>query len=131
LGLTTPVRRGGILGRGSMLRVDWFPGSDETYLGLSVPMWSRAGRTRPRDDATYLGPTLAGRPPSPGSPGPEAVAALRRAGELAVWIGREVSPLIEMEGSDPLQAVADPLGALQQRLAGLPSPDADIRLFHR
>lgn len=45
------IRRGGLLGRGSMLRVDWLPGRSNTLnLGVTLPVgrpW--AGRTRPRD----------------------------------------------------------------------------------
>src|SRR5690606_20078645 len=111
-------------------RVDWFPRNGDTYLGLSVPMWSRAGRTRPQDDATWLGPLLTGRPPSPGEPGEAAAAAMHRASQHAIWIGREVAPLIEMEGHDPLQAVAGPLGALQERLAALPAPAHDSQQYH-
>ena len=47
----TAVRRGGLLGAGTMLRVDILPrGYDEIALGIHVPLWQpRAGRTRPRD----------------------------------------------------------------------------------
>lgn len=47
----TAVRRGGIVGRGTMLRADWFPGrSDALNVGVFVPFGSRTiGRSRPRD----------------------------------------------------------------------------------
>lgn len=47
----TAVRRGGIVGRGTMLRADWYPGrSDALNVGLFVPLGSRTvGRSRPRD----------------------------------------------------------------------------------
>jgi hypothetical protein len=47
----TAVRRGGLLGRGSMVRVDWLPGrGDGVNLGLHVPFGQpHAGRTRPLD----------------------------------------------------------------------------------
>lgn len=42
------IRRGGVLGRGSMLRVDWMPaGADQIAVGLGVPIGGRAGVTRP------------------------------------------------------------------------------------
>jgi len=53
LSYQTAVRRGGILGRGTMLRLDWLPTRDQTLgLGVRVPMLQPlAGRTRPRETA--------------------------------------------------------------------------------
>lgn len=46
----TAIRRGGLLGRGTMLRVDWSPaGRDLFALGVHVPLTGRDGRTRPRN----------------------------------------------------------------------------------
>lgn len=49
----TAIRRGGVLGRGSMVRVDWLPGRrDALNVGVHLPMMQPlAGRTRPRDIA--------------------------------------------------------------------------------
>jgi len=61
----TAIRRGGLVGGGSMLRVDWFPTEHEVGLGLSVPLRQPfAGRTRPRATsasvpAQSLAPALA------------------------------------------------------------------------
>lgn len=43
------IRRGGLLGRGTMLRVDWLPGRDHRFgVGVHVPIGQPfAGRTRP------------------------------------------------------------------------------------
>jgi hypothetical protein len=45
----TAIRRGGLLGHGTMLRVDWLPTRGQSFaVGLSVPMFEPlAGRTRP------------------------------------------------------------------------------------
>src|SRR5689334_15248704 len=45
------IRRGGLLGHGSMVRVDWIPGRGQTVrVGLTAPLFQPlAGRTRPRD----------------------------------------------------------------------------------
>src|SRR6185503_18707579 len=50
LSFQTAVRRGGVLGRGMMVRVDWLPTRSQTVaLGLSIPTFQPlAGRTRPR-----------------------------------------------------------------------------------
>jgi hypothetical protein len=44
------TRRGGILGHGSMLRIDWLPAREQTVrVGFAIPLFQPlAGRTRPR-----------------------------------------------------------------------------------
>ena len=54
------LRRGGLLGRGSMVRVDWIPARGQTMrVGLTAPLFQPlAGRTRPREATVSLpGPT--------------------------------------------------------------------------
>jgi hypothetical protein len=49
--LMLPLRRGGILGHGSMLRLDWLPGRGNTLsIGIEVAMQRYAGQTRPPKD---------------------------------------------------------------------------------
>jgi hypothetical protein len=49
LSLTVPLRRGGILGHGTHLRVDWLPGRGNSWnFGLQVPLEPHMGQTRPR-----------------------------------------------------------------------------------
>jgi len=53
------IRRGGLLGHGSMLRVDWIPNRGQTIrVGLTAPLFQPlAGRTRPREtDVTIPDP---------------------------------------------------------------------------
>src|SRR5437588_3849033 len=58
----TAMRRGGLLGRGTMLRVDWLPARDGLALGVHVPLGQPyAGRTRNRDTDADL-PRLPGAP---------------------------------------------------------------------
>lgn len=49
LSASVPLRRGGILGRGSTLRADWIPGRDQTFnMGFTIPLFQPwAGKTRP------------------------------------------------------------------------------------
>ena len=63
------IRRGGLLGHGSMVRVDWIPAREQTVrVGLTAPLFQPlAGRTRPRvTDVTI---------PDPPQPRTQAVAA--------------------------------------------------------
>ena len=63
------IRRGGLLGHGSMLRVDWIPERGQTLrVGVTAPLFQPlAGRTRPRDTEVEL--------PDPPQPKVRAVAA--------------------------------------------------------
>ena len=50
LSFSVPIRRGGILGHGSLVRLDWIPARNETLnLGFQVPIFQPwAGKTRPK-----------------------------------------------------------------------------------
>ncbi|HKN67388.1 MAG TPA: hypothetical protein VJW73_13990 [Gemmatimonadaceae bacterium] len=63
------IRRGGILGHGSMVRVDWIPERGQTVrIGLTAPLFQPlAGRTRPRDTDVSI--------PDPPQPRVQALAA--------------------------------------------------------
>src|SRR5512132_855639 len=61
---TTAIRRGGLLGGGSMLRVDWLPTRGQTLgIGIQVPVAQPfAGRTRRRRTSAEL-PSMSGAGP--------------------------------------------------------------------
>jgi hypothetical protein len=63
LSYQSAIRRGGLVGMGSMFRVDWLPGrSNAVNLGVSVPLARRwAGRTR-RRDVDVAAPAHSGMP---------------------------------------------------------------------
>jgi len=63
LSLQTAVRRGGLFGGGSMIRVDWLPARHGTVeLGVQVPvMQPFAGRTRPRRTSVEMPPASGSR----------------------------------------------------------------------
>ena len=49
LSLTVPLRRGGIFGHGTHVRVDWLPGRGNSWnFGVQVPLEPHMGKTRPR-----------------------------------------------------------------------------------
>jgi hypothetical protein len=82
LSLTVPLRRGGILGRGTHFRVDWLPGRGNSWnFGVQVPLEPHMGRTRPRD--TEVDVPRARRPPAASLP-PEAARAMREVRQAAL-----------------------------------------------
>jgi len=77
LSFQTAVRRGGVVGRGTMVRVDWLPTRSQTVaLGLSVPTFQPlAGRTRPRRTHVDLDDVrTAASNAAPSSPEPSTIA---------------------------------------------------------
>jgi hypothetical protein len=84
----TPLRRGGLLGSGSHLRVDWIPARGNAWqVGLQIPLQRHMGRTRPRDTEV----DLPRRPPlpSPRADRPASVEEpLRQARIAAGWVSR-------------------------------------------
>ncbi|HSP91847.1 MAG TPA: hypothetical protein VLN08_13115 [Vicinamibacterales bacterium] len=75
--LSLPIRRGGIFGRGTQLRIDWIPDRNHTWnVGLLIPLEPNSGRTRPRQ--TDVDVPRAPKPaPSP-APDPAVAEALRQ-----------------------------------------------------
>ena len=86
LSFETAVRRGGLFGRGTMVRVDWLPArSHMVAIGLSMPVFEPlAGRTRPRRTHVTL-PSVHGVP-RVATPANAAVEA-QRLGEAADALG--------------------------------------------
>src|SRR5262245_58663701 len=86
LSFRTAVRRGGIMGGGTMLRVDWLPTRDQTFaFGVEVPLRQHfAGRTRPKRTDVRLS-TIAYNGSAPRSSGlaPPALNAISAAGDAA------------------------------------------------
>lgn len=77
LSLTLPLRRGGIFGHGTHLRVDWLPGRGNSWnFGLQVPIEPHMGKTRPRD--TEVDMPRAKKPARP-LVDPAVAAAMREA----------------------------------------------------
>jgi hypothetical protein len=71
------IRRGGLLGHGSMVRVDWIPARAQTVrIGISAPVFQPlAGRTRPRPTNVAIP-----EPPPERAPARAATSAARDAG---------------------------------------------------
>jgi hypothetical protein len=75
LSLTVPLRRGGLLGYGTHLRVDWLPGRGNSWnFGLQVPLEPHMGKTRPRD--TEVDMPRAKKPRPRATPDPAVAVAI-------------------------------------------------------
>lgn len=133
-----PLRRGGIAGKGSLLRVEWLQAADAVGVSVLVPLhqpW--AGRTRPRNAEVSL-PARAAPPTEPPAGAPLLLeAALADARAAALRIEDLVVPSLEAPGNDPERALAP----LIERLLTPPSlpavaagPDLQVeqvvRAFH-
>jgi hypothetical protein len=98
MSLRLPLLRGGPLGRGGALRIDWFPNRDHSFnIGLTLPLgqgWM--GRTRPRSNSVRL--PRASRHALAYDPGPELRAALGRVQHAAEWINRFTTPFFDQDG---------------------------------
>ena len=103
LSFNTAVRRGGLFGHGTMLRVDWIPSRGNGLdVGITVPLGQRyAGRTRPHNTGVSLREVARDLTPRPSASAgngdafravaatplaPSADTALRRVREAALLI---------------------------------------------
>jgi len=114
LRLELAISRGGIFGRGTMVRIDYLPTRGNSFgIGIDVPLWGRnIGATRPKRDYVKLY-----RPPLREMEPPERVAAidssLANVRERATWITLLAMPLTDKGGKDPAEAYAEDLATLQ------------------
>ena len=139
LAYTTPVRRAGIFGGGSWLRIEWLPGAGSSVrASVLAPLHEPyAGRTRPRAGELNLPLRKTAAPPGT-TPAPDvllqAMASLRRAAEA---IEARVVPFIDVPGPDVRKALTPGLTALRAPPAvpglvpdGTVGTDQLVRLYH-
>jgi hypothetical protein len=134
LSLFLPLRRGGVVGHGSKLRVDWLPTRDHAfYVGLSFPLWRPyAGKTRPSHD--YI------RFPEPqSSPIPhyeidpaldETLANVRSS---ALWMSRLLIPYLDFDArtqDNAMKKVVARIEELKAHIASTGTIEAEIRAYH-
>jgi len=129
----TPVRRGGLLTRGTMLRLDWYPLRNHTFtLGVSVPLGDPlAGRNRPLQDYVDV-PRALYAPPSHHGSAPELRAAIDSLRVSAEWMRRLVAPFLDQDGRNEGIALARTtkyVTDLRDHLATR-SLESEVRFFH-
>ena len=131
--LHTPVRRGGLLTRGTLLRLDWYPLAHHSFtIGVAAPLGDRlAGRNRPLQDYVVVArdpyTPLPHRATDPGLA--VALDSLRGSSE---WIRRLVVPYLDQDGRNAQVAVGRTARYLEEIKAHLAvrSVDAEVRFFH-
>jgi hypothetical protein len=129
----TPVRRGGLLTRGTMLRLDWYPLRGHSFtLGASAPLGDPlAGRNRPLRDFVVV-PRALHTPPPHRATDPALLAAIDRVRVSAEWIRRLVAPFLDQDGRDERIAVmrtTNYVTLLRDHLAERSAAD-EVRFFH-
>ncbi|HEX9166910.1 MAG TPA: hypothetical protein VF862_13435, partial [Gemmatimonadales bacterium] len=132
--LRTPVRRGGLLWPGSLLRIDWYPTESHGFaIGITTPIGDPlAGRGRPIRIGVVATGGFTPAPPPP-SPGAEVTRLLDSAAASARAIRQLVVPFLDHDGHD--WATADArfgrqASALRARVAARGELD-EVRFFHQ
>lgn len=129
--LAAPVRRGGVFGGGSDLRLEWLPRRGGSLnLAVTKPVGQpHRGHTRPVRDYVELHNA---RPrPLAFLPDPAMLAALDGVRDHATWLSRLTVPYLGGFAADPARAAAQAVAPLKTRLEGGGTVEAEIRAYHR
>jgi hypothetical protein len=99
LSLAHPLRRGGPLGLGGRLRIDYLPTRDHSFqVGLVIPLVQKGmGRTRPASDHVVMVKPQEGLAPSL-DVNPQLADALSHVQDSADWINRFTTPFFDPAG---------------------------------
>ncbi len=128
----TPVRRGGLFGRGTLLRFDWYPFRSGWTLGVSLPLLDQlAGRDRPLRDHVVVAADLP-LPAPHRSRDLALTAALDTVRVSAEWVRRLVVPFTDHDARTAALAegrTAHALTELRTHLA-VRSAEAEVRFYH-
>ena len=133
-----PVKRGGILGRATMLAIRWLPTRDQTVsVGINVPLWGRnLGKTRPPRDNVAMDKRRPQRLELDltHSEMEQRLADLR---VRAHWVTNLTQPFAEPEGADAHKAMGPITASLADHIAGTDDlfPNGhtlpeEIRVYH-
>lgn len=129
----TPVRRGGFLTHGTLLRLDWYPTLGHTFvLGVSAPFRDPlAGRNRPAQDFVVV--ALPFQPPATHPPANAILRAeLDSLAIAAAWLRKLVVPFLDQDGRNAhiaLERTAGYVADLRSRLA-VHGVEAEVAFFH-
>ena len=142
LKLDLPLRRGGIIGRGSAMTVRWLPTRGQTFtVGVSAPLADpEAGRTRPHDDYAKMDARRPLRLTTADASGADSIpwpATLAFLAERAHWIAELTQPFAEYGGSDAVAAMEPRIKMLREHMAAKDGAfpnghtlNEEIRVYH-
>ena len=139
LGLTFPMRRGGVFRGGSLARIEWTGGPlGALRTSVLVPVAQpTAGRTRPLTDRVAMSPRETKSVPAPppaGAPGLDD--ALRNVRVAARRLAHLVVPYLDGQGPDPRAALAPLIAEIRAPppLPGIAGPGLQVervvRTYH-
>src|SRR5439155_1792657 len=129
----TPVRRGGFLTRGTMLRLDYYPTLGHSFfLGVSAPLHDPlAGRNRPIQDYVVVAAPF--HTPQTHEPANSVLRAqLDSLAQSAASLRRLVVPFLDQDGRSEQVALARTqryIANLKTHLAARSAED-EVRFFH-
>ena len=110
LSLGLPVKRGGLFGRGTSLRIDWLPTRDHSFnFGINIPLGNPyLGRTRTKYDQVVL-PDHRGPDASKinAKRAPALTNKLDQIREIASWIKIFTTPFFDQDLSDDEDVLAE------------------------
>ena len=133
VGSTTPVRRGGIIRPGGMLRINWYPMESHGFtIGFMLPLGDPlAGRTRPIRDYVVVARDFA--PPIPYQVSNRVLnEAIDSLAVSAEWIRRLTVPFLDQDARDTRTAEARVAAFLAEVRAHVAqrSSEQEVRYFH-
>ena len=131
--IRAPVRRGGIFGGGTQLRLDWYPLRAHSFtLGVTTPLRDPlAGRSRPARDHVIVAGDYS-QPPPHRAADPALAHMLDSLRVSAEWIRRLVVPFLDQDGRDGSVALGRTQRYVAQMRAHLEvrGQEAEVRYFH-
>ncbi|HEV8380858.1 MAG TPA: hypothetical protein VGQ29_04695 [Gemmatimonadales bacterium] len=128
----SPIRRGGFLTRGTLLRLDWYPIGRSFMLGVSAPLGDPlAGRNRPIQDYVVVAAPF--QIPASHTPANRVLRAeLDSLAMSATWVRKLVVPFLDQDGRNGAVALARTaryVETLHSRLAQH-SAEGEVAFFH-
>jgi len=141
LKLDLPIRRGGIVGAGSLMTVRWLPGRGQTFsVGATFPFGDHdLGRSRPQRDHVEMDDREPKRVGAADLGGKDRAlsAALDTLRVRARWVARMTQPFVEYTGGNAREAMAPHVASLRAHMAAVDALfphghtlNEEIRVYH-
>jgi hypothetical protein len=135
-----PVRRGGLFGDGSVVRVNYLPARDHSFtLGVGVPIRRRIPMGKTRALLNHISLSVpATEPVEEPDPALGLDAPIEELRQAAHWISRYTVPFVDHDGLNRREATerfVEEIRALQEHLRGAGdapgrTPEDEVRRYH-